>query len=266
MSSDVSSVRSPHSSIPDDVVIGDAASSDDGRSRRRIKSSWDLFSISPSEYRVQCLRISRDNLKMFASSVGKLEQLDRYFRLLSKRRVSCSRESMRWLATKRAQDAGYHVVWIRPSEFSSRGVVLALHKDNTDVAIVTSKKKGESNTEDARRHSSRSSIPREHRRAYKMRFLSASVSITPVSERQLPSSSINIRYSEFSLVGRADVVHSSFLVDLKGDPKRRMNLKCRTYNAALGLRQVLLARLTASRASISRSAGSRSDLRNMLSS
>ena len=33
MSSDISSVRSPHSSIPDDVVIGDAASSDDGRSR-----------------------------------------------------------------------------------------------------------------------------------------------------------------------------------------------------------------------------------------
>ena len=93
-------------------------------------------------------------------------------------------------------------------EFSSRGVVLALHKDNTDVAIVTSKKKGKA-IRRTRGNTPRGRLSHESI-AERTDAISECVRLDHSSERAVAVLLDQHTILEFSLVGRVDVVHSSF--------------------------------------------------------
>ena len=199
-------------------------------SRSRATSGWDSFSVKYSEYRVQTLRVSRDNFKAWAESCGKLKELDRFFKGTSRSRISCSRRSMRWLATKRAKGLGYHVVWIKPAAYYEAAKRLLVKPGFESSAPPLPTKSP--------------TIASDHYRAATLRFTTGAIVLRPATDKN-ESAALTIPFRSLKGVGTIDISSMTFSLHLRGDPPIKVPLKSGTYNDALGTRQAIFSRLAA---------------------
>ena len=196
--------------------------------------------VDPQKFRLQCVRINRQKLIEYVLSIGKLRMLHGYLQGIATRRISCSRVSMRWLALNKSKRQGFHVVWLAPSVFRSRG--LEISKDGRVVKQITSDFKK----------------VRTHLRkvTYQVRLGNDSMVLCRAST---PSDQWNVKYTDIATISTLTKLRScSFFVDVKNinssksSSQRRLTFEGSSFDELSTLRQVLFARVTASKSSFRR--------------
>lgn len=234
--------------------------------------------VVPYAFRVQCLRLSRESLIKYVDKIGKREKLDRFFHHVASRRISCSRASIRWLALNKAQETGFHVVWLSTSSFRSGGVEFDVKSSRSrnslssrsfsrpsSVDAASTKEETGPTADDTASADTRvrnsQAINRGRRQMYEVRFLKSNISIRrPKRTSSLHLASMDdakelvIPYSDIVAVGGLSKGSQSFPIDTKvrrdgvhvQTKRRRLLFESSSHDAMLGLRQVLTAHLAAS--------------------
>lgn len=209
----------------------------------------------PYKFRLQCVRIDRQKLIDYVVSIGKLRLLHGVLQGVASRHISCSRVSMRWLAMNKSKKQGFHVVWLAPSVYRSRG--LEITKDTQ----VTLEPIPETMTLDLKKiKKKKDKIKRLRKVTYQVRLGNDSMAI---SRANSPSDSWSIKYSDISTISTLTNWRScSFFVDIKSpktSTQRRLTLEGSSFDEISSLRQVLFARVTAAKSSFRRRTRAKTD-------
>jgi len=166
---------------------------------------------------------------------------------VASRRISCSRVSMRWLAMNKSKQHGFHVIWLAPSIFRSKG--LELTEDGRVIEPIL--------FDDSKIESSSVSICKTKKRlrkvTYQVRLGNDSVVICRANR---PSDSWIIKYKHIENISIISNLRScSFYVDIQMEStkkQRRVMFEGSSFNEVSTLRQVLFARVTANKSSFRR--------------